>query len=159
MNKYILGLLAAGLALGCQPVVENNHDPKELKSEWKNTSEDAMALSEKLGENLRNWEARYDNDSSIMADENTNCQSVGEVYKEMQISVQSFLDGSTKESVEVERLTNELESENWTEEDENQLTSLKLTIDEKNAEIERWEYNLDSLQKICPTPTIPIIEK
>lgn len=159
MKKYILSLLSAGFAFGCQPVEENNQDPKEIQTEWKKKTEDAKALSKKLEENLRNWEAMYDNDSSLVADENSNCQSVGQTYKEMKISVQSFLDGSAKESVEVDRLINELENENWTEENENQLTSLKLAIDEKNAEIERWEYNLDSLQKICPTSAIPVIEK
>ena len=159
MKKYILGLMTAGFAFACQPAEKNNIDINDLQSEWKKTNEGAKAFSEKLDATIRDWEARYDNDSSVVADDNPTCQNIGKTYKEMQISVQSSMDVSTKESVEVERLSDELATENWTEQEENQLTSLQLAIDEKNAEIEHWEYSLDSLQKICPTPDIPIIEK
>lgn len=158
MNKYILGLLAGTCMIACEPVT-NDKDVDGLETEWKKTAEDAKSLSEKLDKTLTEWEARYENDSSVVADENPNCQSIGEAYKDMKITVQSFIDGMDKESMEVDRLTTDLETDNWTEDDQNQLTSLKLAIDEKDAEIERWEYNLDSLQKACPTPTFPVIEK
>ncbi|MDR7131928.1 putative nucleic acid-binding Zn-ribbon protein [Algoriphagus sp. 4150] len=152
MKGYILGLIVAVSFASCEHASTQNQSMDELKHEWEKTSGEAQSLSEKLGQLHADWQALYRSDSLEVPNGNTNCEEVGKAYEDMHIQVQSFVDEGEKESAEIDRLSNQFIENTMSEEDQNQLKSLQLAIDERKEEIDRWKYNLDSLQKICSTP-------
>lgn len=149
MKKYLLGLFALAFMYGCNgPTEQQQKEVGDLAAKWKNTSDEAMKFSEKIG-GFQDKLTGVESDTTSMEMKEQPCPELDANYEAMKSKLSGFIANWQESSQEVDRLTNQIGIGNWTEEDQNQFEKLRLEVDQKEAQIAQWDASADSLYMTC----------
>lgn len=154
MKKYIIGIFAFGLLYACGPTPGQDKEVEELAAKYKNTSIKAMTLSEKIGEYQDELQATNTDSLATEQTRKNPCSDLNSNYESMKSNINVLISNWGEASHEVDRLTNEIGIGKWTEEDQESLKKLTLEVDQKEAEIAKWDATVDSLYMSCQDSVI-----
>lgn len=152
MKNYILTFILMALVVGCGPTETQENEMRDLVAEWKNTSVQAVELSEQIGDKLYLLESKKNEEGSpdmitISLDGNeTNCESQ---YEEMQTRLEAFLETWKVSSQQVDDLTKSMAVGKWTARDQDDMERLDLELKQREVEIAQWENKIEELNKKC----------
>jgi predicted RNase H-like nuclease (RuvC/YqgF family) len=149
MKKYILGIASTLLIFACSgPTEEQHKGVGDLAAKWKNTSDEAMKLSEKIG-NFQDELNGRESDTTNLTVRERPCPGLDKNYESMKSNVSGLITEWQESSQQVDRLTNQIGIGKWTDEDQAQYEKLRLEVDLKEVKIAQWNASADSLYMTC----------
>ena len=152
MNKYLIVISAFCLLQACSgPGNEQEKAVQELAVKYKNASTEVMKISEKIAEfQASHLNAKNDSISNPTQEQlEIPCPRIHNELENLKTDINQLIENWGESSNEVDRLTNEIGIGKWTDEDQINLKNLKLEVDLKEAQIEKWNAQADSLIRTC----------
>jgi uncharacterized protein YukE len=147
--------------ISCGPSQVDKDALNKLVGDWKTTSDEALALSEDVGNQLSLLEAdttdiTAEQDTPAVMDESKdNCENS---LKDLQSKVASFIEEWRESSLEFDELTNQMQMTSWTEENAAKLDALELELRKKEVDIAQWRKELEEINQKCGIPNATMEE-
>jgi chromosome segregation ATPase len=147
--------------ISCGPSQVDEDALNKLVGDWKTTSEEALALSEDVGNQLSLVQADSSNTTAeqdppaVMDEAKANCENS---LKELQSKVASFIEEWRESSLEFDELTNQMQMTSWTEENAAKLDAMELELRKKEVDIAQWRKDLEEINQRCGIPNATMDE-
>ncbi|WPR74652.1 hypothetical protein [Algoriphagus sp. NG3] len=149
MKNSILIMAFLGLLVSCGPSEEKEGKMRNLVTEWKNTSDKLISLSEKIGDQTFLLESKEEGSGVIEIDINGEQSNCEDEYSAMNEEISAFIEEWKVNSFQVDELTGKMSTGKWTAEDDESLESLDQEAKEADLTIEQWLVDLEELRKKC----------
>mgnify|MGYP000156229899 CR=1 FL=1 len=152
MKKYILSLSIIFLIMGCGPTEEQKEQLSTLVADWKETSVEAVDLSEEIGDKVFLLESKKEaNEAPETIEINLDGESVTcePEYLELASTVNTFIQSWQEKSNELDELTDRMLIGSWNSNDQETLEALDLELKQREVQIEQWKKELEELNNKC----------
>ncbi len=152
MKNLLVNLFIVCLFASCGPKNVEKENLNTLVGEWKTISDEATTLSADMGEASSTLEGKSEMvtpENSTTANSGDNVATCQKELNSLQTVVNNFIENWRGSSKELDRLTNQMQMGNWTEEDTQQLRNLELELRQREVDIAQWRNDFEEISLNC----------